>query len=187
METNKSHSRLTDDDDRKRIWLDLPYSSKPGKLGGREKLEKFLNKKIKRYFKEKVNIVVKYRHKQLSIFCPTNNGISWNQKENAKYIIQCPVCHNDYVGKTDKNIITRLSEHGKKEDQQKLNYKLNLYSVADIFTDTSTIDHIEHVYNSAINNCKILKSCSNWAIWQYLEAYHIKTKSSMINVDVKRT
>ena len=87
----------------------------------------------------------------------------------------------------DKNIITRLSEHGKKKDQQKLNYKLNLYSLADIFTDTSTIDHIEHVSNSAINNCKILKSCNNWAIWQYLEAYHIKTKSSMINVDVKRT
>ena len=34
METNKSHSRSTDDYDRKRIWLDLPYNSKLGKLEG---------------------------------------------------------------------------------------------------------------------------------------------------------
>ena len=71
METNKSHSRLIDDDDRKRIWLDFPYNSKLGKLGG-EKLEKFLIKKIKRYFKEKVNIVVKYR---------TNNYLYFVQRK----------------------------------------------------------------------------------------------------------
>ena len=75
METNKSHSRSTDDYDRKRIWLDLPYNSKLGKLGGggvREKLEKFLINKIKRYFKEKVNIVVKYR---------TNNYLYFVQRK----------------------------------------------------------------------------------------------------------
>ena len=73
METNKSHSRSTDDYDRKRIWLDLPYNSKLGKLGGgKEKLEKFLIKKIKRYFKEKVNIVVKYR---------TNNYLYFVQRK----------------------------------------------------------------------------------------------------------
>ena len=77
METNKSHSRSTDDYDRKRIWLDLPYNSKLGKLGGGggggwEKLEKILIKKIKRYFKEKVNIVVKYR---------TNNYLYFVQRK----------------------------------------------------------------------------------------------------------
>ena len=45
--TNKSHSRLTDDDDRKKIWLDLPYS---GELG--EKLVTSSIKKLKCYFKE---------------------------------------------------------------------------------------------------------------------------------------
>ena len=58
--TNKSHSRLTDDNDRKKIWLDLPYN---GKLG--EKLVTFLIKKLKCYFKEKVNINVKYRTNKL--------------------------------------------------------------------------------------------------------------------------
>ena len=45
--TNKSHSRSTDDDDSKKIWLDLPYS---GELG--EKLVTSSIKKLKCYFKE---------------------------------------------------------------------------------------------------------------------------------------
>ena len=51
METNKSHSRSTDDDDRKRIWLDLPYNSKLGKLGGGEgEVRKIFNKENKTLF-----------------------------------------------------------------------------------------------------------------------------------------
>ena len=90
------------------------------------------------------------------MFCPSKDKISYNQKANVIYIIQCPGCHNDYVGKTDINQITRLSEHGKK-----------------------------HVYNSVINNCKTLDSCNNWAILQYLKAYYIKTKSPVISVNLK--
>ena len=150
LEINRSRSRLTDDDYRKKIWLDLPYN---GKLG--EKLVTSIIKKLKRYLKENVNIVVMYRTNKLSMFCPTKERTSWNQKANVIYIIQCPGCHNDYDGKTDRNLITRLSEYGKKEDQprfhhfrscEEFNYKLNLYSLTDIFSDTSTVDHMEHVY-----------------------------------------
>ena len=103
LETNRSRSKLTDDDYRKKVWLDLPYS---GKL--EEKLATSLIKKLKRYLKENVTVVVKYRTKKLSIFCPTKDIISWNQKANVIYIIQCPGCHNDYLGKMERNLITRL-------------------------------------------------------------------------------
>ena len=108
VETNRSPSRLTLDDDREKICLDLPYN---GKLG--EKLVTFLIKKLKRYFKENV----KYRTNRISMFCTTKDRIISNQKANVVYIIRCPGCRNDYVGKKDKNLITRLSEHGKKEDE----------------------------------------------------------------------
>ena len=78
IETNKSHSRLTGDNNRQKSWLDLPYN---GKLG--EKLLTSLMKKVKRCFKEKVNIIVKYRTNKLSMFCPTKDRISWNQKANV--------------------------------------------------------------------------------------------------------
>ena len=51
------------------------------------------------------------------LFCPSKDRKSWNQNINVIYIIQSPSFHNDYVGKTDRNIITRLSEHRKKKDQ----------------------------------------------------------------------
>ena len=56
METNKLHSRLADDDDRKKIWLDLPYNSNLGKLdfggrgGGRGEVRKNFNKENKTLF-----------------------------------------------------------------------------------------------------------------------------------------
>ena len=40
-------------------------------------------KKVKRCFKEKVNIIVKYRTNKLSMFCPTKDRISWKQKANV--------------------------------------------------------------------------------------------------------
>ena len=92
IETNKSHSRLTDDDDRKKIWLDSPYNDKLG-----EKLVTSLTKKLKCYFKEKVNTVIKYRTNKLSMFITTKDRISWNQKANAIYIIQCLGCQNDFM------------------------------------------------------------------------------------------
>ena len=93
--------------------------------------------------------------------------IPWSREQRQIItLIQCPVCHNDYVGKTDRDLITKLSEHGKNEYQpmfqhfwscEKFNYILNLYSPADIFADTRTVDHIGHVYYSVIDNCKILE------------------------------
>ena len=47
---------------------------------------------------------------------------------------------------------------------EEFNYKLNLYSLADIFSDTRTVDHMEQVYNSVIDNCKILDTCNNCAV-----------------------
>ena len=123
------------------------------------------------------------------MFCPTKDRISWNQKTNIVYIIQYRGCHNDYVCETDRNLITILSELGEKKDQiifqnfrscEQFNYKLNLYSLADISSDTKTVDHTEHVYNNVIDNYKILNSCNNLAMLQYLEVFYIKTKSSVI-------
>ena len=91
LEKNRSRPRLTDDD-RKKIWLNLRYNEKLG---------------------EELSI----EQTNYLYFCPTNDRISRNQKANVMYIIQFFGCHNDNVSKTDRNLVTRLLEHGKKEDQ----------------------------------------------------------------------
>ena len=51
------------------------------------------------------------------LFCPSKDRTSWNQNVNVIYIIQSPSFHIYYVGKTDRSIIIRLSEHQKKKYQ----------------------------------------------------------------------
>ena len=80
-----------------KLWLNLPYNEKLG-----EELST-----------EQTNLL---------FFCPTNDRISRNQKANVMYIIQFFGCHNDNVGETDRNLVTRLLEHGKKEDQPMLQH-----------------------------------------------------------------
>ena len=88
----------------KKIWLDLPYNVRL-----RENLVTSLIKTLKLYLKDNVNIVVKCRASKLFVFCVTKNAIIWNQKTNVIYTIECPGWHNYYIGKTDRNLITRLS------------------------------------------------------------------------------
>ena len=81
LDTNKSHSRSADDDDdRKKIWLDLPYN---GKLG--EKLVTSLIKKLKRYFKENVKACIRYFYQ---IFIFSRNDSPSNTMKNAFYFIK---------------------------------------------------------------------------------------------------
>ena len=57
----------------------------------------------------------------------------------------------------DRNLITKLSKHGEKKEFQPMfqhfwsceefNWKLNLDSSAEIFSDARAVDHMEHVYN----------------------------------------
>ena len=51
------------------------------------------------------------------MFCNTKDNISAEQKSNVIYGITCPGCFKKYIGKTDRNLITRLDEHDAKVDQ----------------------------------------------------------------------
>ena len=51
--------------------------------------------------------------KNLSMFCSSKDQIPTDQKANLMYRFTCPGCNEKYIGKTDRNIITRLHEHEK--------------------------------------------------------------------------
>ena len=70
LEKNRLRPRLADNDDRKKIQLDLSYNEKLG-----EKLVTPLIKKFKRYFNKNVNIFVKYGTNELFLFYPTKDRI----------------------------------------------------------------------------------------------------------------
>ena len=109
---NRNGNINNNKDDRKVIWMNLPY------LGMKsEQLTKSLIRKLKKSFKESVKLKTIYKTNKLSMFYNTKDNISREQKYNVIYRITCPGCFQKYVGKTDRNLITRLDKHGTKVDQ----------------------------------------------------------------------
>ena len=147
-------------DDRKAIWINLPYLGKKG-----EQLTNSLIRKLKRSFKENIKFKTVYKTNKLSMFCNTKDSISAEQKSNVIYGITCPGCFQKYVGKTDRNLITRLDEHGTKVDQPMYQHLSNcsafndhimLFTLPDAAADTTIVSKELHLHNAVINNVKIL-------------------------------
>ena len=117
------------------------------------------------------------------MFCNTKDSISAEQKSNFIYGITCLGCFQKYVGKTDKNLITRLDEHGTKIDQpmfqhlsncSALNDHIMLFTLPDAATHTTIVSKEFHLHNVAINNIEILDKNDKWGQLQFLEVYYIK-------------
>ena len=46
------------------------------------------------------------------MLCSNKDHIHFQQKANVVHRITCPGCCNKYIGKTGRNIIARMDEHG---------------------------------------------------------------------------
>ena len=109
---NRNDSINNSKDDRKVIWINVPYLGKKG-----EQLTKSFTRKLNRSFKENMKFKTVYKTNKLSMFCNTKDVISAEQKSNVIYRITCPGCFQKYVDKIDRNLTTRLDEHDTKVDQ----------------------------------------------------------------------
>ena len=49
--------------------------------------------------------------------CSAKESVLIHRKANVIYKVTCSSCNEDYVGKTDRNLVTRLNEHAFREDQ----------------------------------------------------------------------
>ena len=67
--------------------------------------------------KEIVRFITCYEKKNTAFFCSAKDSIPIHQKANVIYKATCSGCHDYYVGKTDHNLVTRLSEQFPHEDQ----------------------------------------------------------------------
>ena len=93
----------TKKDERKVIWINLPYVGKKG-----EQLTNSLIRKLKRSFKENIKFKTIYKTNKLSMFCNTKDNISAEPKTNVIYVITSPGCFKKYIGKTDETSLPDL-------------------------------------------------------------------------------
>ena len=165
-----------DDEMAIKIWIFLPYLGNKG-----EDLVKTCIRKLKRCFKTNVKFVTLHDTKKCTIFCSVKDKIPTHQKSDIIYTIKCPGCSEDYVGKTDGCVITRLNEHSNHSDQpmfqhlqhcEKFLETMTLYSLPDIDTDVSTVNLQAHIANAVSDNWKILDSIiqtgSNFVSWSHI-------------------
>ena len=99
-------------ENRPTLWLNVPYLGKHGDF-----LIKNLEKKLRKSLSD-FNLKVIYKTTKIAMFCSNKDPTDKLMKANIVYCFNCPFCSKSYIGKTDRNLITRLSEHskGKGED-----------------------------------------------------------------------
>ena len=121
------------------------------------------------------------------------------QRSNLIYEFTCPGCNESYIGKTERNLNTRLKEHldpaksaisKHLTDGDNANYLININNLYDsVFdSDSQTGDSPHYSFTNIIqNNTRILHSLkfSNSNLLLFLEALHIKFKKPELNSGLK--
>ena len=170
----------------KTIWLRIPYAGQRC-----EHLVQHLTRKLKKCFKTTVKFAVVYQTTKMSSYCSVKDKLPKDQISNLIYKISCPGCGSDYIGKTDRNFITRMKEQGSRDNEPmfrhlsnctKFHELTNMFSLGD---DDVTINPKQHIYNAVLSNCSIVHRLNQWSQLCYLEAYYIKLIDPVINCGIR--
>ena len=94
LNSNMNKTKEQTVDNRKKVWLNLPYLGDKG-----DHLTKSLIRKLNKCFNENVKLIKRYKTNKLAMFCSNKDHIHIQQKANIIYRITCPGCYNKYIGK----------------------------------------------------------------------------------------
>ena len=128
------------------------------------------------------------------MFCSAKDRIPIHQKANVIYKVTCPGCNEDYLGKTDRSLVTRLNVHASRKDQpmyqhlskcEHFAHIIDLLRLPDIDASTTEINNKQHFVNAVICNFCVLGTCCNWSQLLFLEALYIKNHAPKINDGLK--
>ena len=102
------------------------------------------------------------------MFCSTKDKISNLKKAKIIYKFKCPCCSKLYIGKTERNLETRLLEHVKgKGDSKAISDHLHScdfykYTISHFNLLHNDIDLEAHHCSTVLNNTIILDYNDNW-------------------------
>ena len=169
-----------------KIWVRIPFLGKQGQY-----LVKKLIRKLQRNLIKPVKFIVIYQTKKVLYFLSKKDKIPDLERNDLVNEFSCPGCSATYIGKTVRNLRTRLTEHA----------KLNTSAVSEHLT---TCEHARHIadlhnlydnfnylnpdkpfsdYELITNNTKILQSLqhTNSNTLLFLEVLDIKFKTPALD------
>ena len=173
------------------IFFGLPYAGIKG-----EQLAKHCLKKINCSLKIDIKFVVIYDTKKFSFYCNVRDKVPHEQRNNIIYRITCPGCGEKYIGKTERCLISRMNEHGKRENEPMFKHlseceifkeTCHLYALPSVYNeqDQNEISLTSHILSAVLQNHEILNVNYNWSQLLLLEAYYIKKHNPVINHGLK--
>ena len=189
LKETKKNDRTSDT--KPTLWLNLPYLGKNGQFLVNN-LEKKLRKSLSNF-----KLKITYKTNKLAMFCSNKDKISPLNKANVVYLFTCPGCSKTYIGKTERNLITRLEEHVEGRDSA-INLHLNscsfyhdYLSFYKIFYDDfykifyEDFSFQSHKHSTILSCTKVLDIETNWLKLLFLEAYYIKSYKPDMNTGVR--
>ena len=180
-ETNKMNRTL---EEKPTLWLNVPFLGKNGQF-----LVKRLEKKLRKSLSDfKFKVVLKTN--KMSMFCSNKDRLSQKEKANVVYLFSCPGCSKKYIGKTERNLTTRLDEHARGNSDSAIHQHLTSCSHYGELLDLyklfyGDIDIFKHFINTILDNTIILDSHTHWLKLLFLEAYYIKLYNPSLNTGVR--
>ena len=165
----------------------LPYAGKVG-----EQLLKRCLKEVKRCLNVNVKFRVLYDTKKKSFYCNIKDKVPHNQRNRVIYKIKCPGCNGCYISKTEKCLITRITEQGTKETEPMFKHLSEcelfkdscwLYYLLSLVNedDDEDISLTSHIFNAVLQNHEILNSNRDWSQLTSLQMYYNKDHEPIIN------
>ena len=155
-------------------------------------------RKIRRSLKIPIKPIVIYQIKKTSFFYPKKDKIPELCQANVVYEFKCPGCGQTYIGKTERNLQTRLTQHATNYNNSSVisQHLLNcpdahfisrLFSFPDIDSEEDFTDLLCNPCNLIQTNTKILYRCNNNNPNQLLilEALLIKRNMPQLNSGLK--
>ena len=124
LNSNINKAKEQTADDCKKIFLNFPYIGVKG-----DHLTKL--QKLNKCFNENVKFIQRYKTNKLAMFSIIKDHVQFQPKASVVCRITCPGSYNKYIGKTNRNIITRMDEHGTKPDQPMYQHLTNCAQFAE--------------------------------------------------------
>ena len=182
------------------IWLKLPYIGPKGEI-----LVKAFVKKVRRMLKKgkKVDFKIRFQTTPLSAFTSVKDRTPFLNRSNVVYEVTCPGCGCTYIGKTDRTVFERSSEHAWTDKSsivrqhihecEQFNHVFEMLQM-DPFDDFPMIIEEENedekrkrnYFKASIRqNMRILDQASHWNVLLHKEAMHISRSNPPLNNGLK--
>jgi hypothetical protein len=147
-------------------------------------------RKLTKLISKPVKFQIHWQTKKLQYLTNTKDQIPSEYQCSVVYKFTCPACNSCYIGKTDRNLLTRIIEHSKSNASEIFQHTQHctgfghvhdLLNLPDTLSNNSPID----LYHVLLANTKIIDRDKHWALLLFKEALAIRRGSPELNHGLK--